>query len=64
MSGFPLRDSAAVAAALVCPPVVAALLVPFRADLTSTNAARGLSLMPPSTATKTRSPVLFTASTR
>ncbi|MFD7495164.1 DUF4118 domain-containing protein [Streptomyces sp. NPDC059832] len=39
MSGFPLRDSMAVAAALVCPPAVAGLLVPFRTDLTSTNTA-------------------------
>ncbi|MFB6819791.1 DUF4118 domain-containing protein [Streptomyces sp. NPDC056347] len=39
MSGFSLRDSVAVAAALVCPPAVAALLVPFRTDLTSANAA-------------------------
>ncbi|MEV7852097.1 DUF4118 domain-containing protein [Streptomyces sp. NPDC088183] len=39
MSGFPLRDRAAVAAALVCPPAVAGLLVPFRTDLTSTNSA-------------------------
>ncbi|MEE1772251.1 DUF4118 domain-containing protein [Streptomyces sp. JV185] len=39
MSGFPLRDRVAVAAALVCPPAVGALLVPFRTDLTSTNAA-------------------------
>ncbi|MFD4948548.1 DUF4118 domain-containing protein [Streptomyces sp. NPDC058409] len=39
MSGFPLRDRVAVAAALVCPPAVAGILVPFRTDLTSTNTA-------------------------
>ncbi|MEU9011792.1 DUF4118 domain-containing protein [Streptomyces sp. NPDC048479] len=35
----PLRDSGAVAAAVIAPPAVAALLVPFRTDLTHATSA-------------------------
>ncbi|MFD9224658.1 DUF4118 domain-containing protein [Streptomyces sp. NPDC060064] len=35
----PLRDSGAVAAAVIAPPAVAALLVPFRTDLTNATSA-------------------------
>jgi hypothetical protein len=39
MTGFALRDRAAVAAALLGPFLVALALVPFRTDLSNTNAA-------------------------
>jgi hypothetical protein len=39
LTGYPVRDRIALAAGLVCPFLVALVLVPFRTDLSSTNAA-------------------------
>ncbi|MGX1670764.1 DUF4118 domain-containing protein [Streptomyces sp. NPDC055400] len=39
LTGYPVRDRIALAAGLVCPFFVALVLVPFRTDLSSTNAA-------------------------
>ncbi|MFK0259324.1 hypothetical protein [Streptomyces sp. NPDC090445] len=39
MSGYRLHDAAVLLAALVVPSLVAVALVPFRADLSATNAA-------------------------